>query len=786
VHQDLSSAGFGQPWGHTRSYSNRLSANPGNSGIAGASWFVKELPQLVQVSSTTIVVMGVASQAVWFDDPGTGNYQARFFVLDTLTHDVANGEFVYVDRQGRQLVFNDFSGLNPAALQGQFVSFTDLYGQTTRVVYNTGNQIVSFTQQPVPPSSSSSSSSGSAGSPTVEYQYSYLSSGNNAGRLQAVTQLRGTVNLQRTQNTYYDSGQNYGSLGDLKSVVVQQFNGAGWDTLGTTYQRYYQSGDTKGFVHGLKYLVSPASYEQMLNAGITPETASDAVIATYADLYFEYDSGQRVTLMREANTYTWTFAYTASANANGYNNWKMKTVETLPDGNQNLVFTNYAGQVMLKVFQSGTSKWYEYYQYDSQGRTILFAESSAVASYSEGAPGLVTLNGSTGLIHVYDYYTSTSATTTTPGGVAGYLQDTKVKQGGSGSAILLGAWQYIASEQIGNNTVYPLASETAYQSASGGGSSPTVTSYSYLWYAGTLQTQLRTTTLPVISSGQNGDGNPYTRQEYMDVYGQVTWQQDELGFLTRTQYDDASGAVLQTIQDVDTSLVSGAPLGWTTPAGGGLNLTTDNTLDNQGRITQTLGPAHAVSLSGVSVTIRRASWAVYQDVLGQEWRGAGYRNQTSGNYTLINPVQITVSDGVGRVTDQITAVRSSATGPLSASDSFPRSSWVRWTHNQYTVGGILAYQQVYFLIPASGPGTGGTNYNETDYLYDAMKRAVRVQAPGGTITWYVFSPQGDLLQTWMGTNDTGASIGNPGGSGAPNIKGCIAAERSGASKYALG
>ena len=58
-----------------------------------------------------------------------------------------------------------------------------------------------------------------------------------------------------------------------------------------------------------------------------------------------------------------------------------------------------------------------------------------------------------------------------------------------------------------------------------------------------------------------------------------------------------TGAMTQRIDDVDTSLVS-APAGWSTPSGGGLHLITDYEHDDQGRITQTLGPSHTIDLQG--------------------------------------------------------------------------------------------------------------------------------------------------------------------------------------------
>ena len=50
-----------------------------------------------------------------------------------------------------------------------------------------------------------------------------------------------------------------------------------------------------------------------------------------------------------------------------------QAVETLPDGNQNIVYTNHYGEVMLRVYKDvasgNTWKWFT--QYDSSGRAIL-------------------------------------------------------------------------------------------------------------------------------------------------------------------------------------------------------------------------------------------------------------------------------------------------------------------------------------------------------------------------------------------------------------------------------
>jgi hypothetical protein len=63
----------------------------------------------------------------------------------------------------------------------------------------------------------------------------------------------------------------------------------------------------------------------------------------------------------------------------------------------------------------------------------------------------------------------------------------------------------------------------------------------------------------------------------------------------------------------------------------------------------------------------------------------------------------------------------------------------------------------------------GTNYDETDYGYDVMKRRNRTVSPGGTITDVVFEPRGLVIGTYIGTNDDGATENDPtGGGGDPD------------------
>src|SRR5262249_2028660 len=66
-------------------------------------------------------------------------------------------------------------------------------------------------------------------------------------------------------------------------------------------------------------------------------------------------------------------------------------------------------------------------------------------------------------------------------------------------------------------------------------------SYSYTWFSGTTQMQSVTTTLPVVTSAENGPGVADTNTTYFDVYGRTIWQKDGDGFIKYTAYDQATG-----------------------------------------------------------------------------------------------------------------------------------------------------------------------------------------------------------------------------------------------------
>ena len=92
---------------------------------------------------------------------------------------------------------------------------------------------------------------------------------------------------------------------------------------------------------------------------------------------------------------------------------------------------------------------------------------------------------------------------------------------------------------------------------------------------------------------------------------------------------------------------------------------------------------------------------------------------------------------------------------------------MRWARNNYQNSLALANRQEYFLIPSTGYGSKGVNYNQSDYAYDIMRRQNRELSPVGTITRTVYHARGWVLEKWIGTNDNGATNTDPSGAGAP-------------------
>jgi RHS repeat-associated protein len=751
---DLGSGGFDRNWGQTRIWSNGIKAK----NLNGDNTTISQIPYLTQPTSSTVAVVTSAINIRNYDLVGS-NYVPREFVQDTLVHTTSPAEFVFTDTAGDQIHFYDFSTSLPANQRGMFKSLSDPDGNATSVTSWTGDGKPAEVQR----------STTSGGVTTTEsFLYTYITSGTNAGKMSNVT-LRRQVNggawttVRQAAYAYYDGTQSHGNGGDLMTVTVEDGSG---NALDTSYYRYY-TGESGGPVEGLKYFLGPQSYARLVAAlGTNLSSLTDTQVAPYADASYQYNSSAQVTqaVIQGAGCSscgtgqgTFTYSYSASSFTNGYNSWKHKTVETLPDGNQNIVYTNYVGEVMLKVYHDLTSgsNWETFYKFDGSGRIILKANPSALTGYDDTKADLLNsqsgnyqyMSDNSGLVEVTDYGTSTTATSSSAGDVLGYYKDTKLQQGELGSPMLQRTDQYF-SQTANGVTVYPMATRTVYRNTDG--TSAETTSFSYTWFAGTVQQQSVAVSLPVVSAAQNGPGTADVQTTFFDTYARPIWTKDGDGFINYTAYDPATSGITKKIVDVDTTRTGdfqNLPSGWSTPSGGGLHLITQMVVDGLGRTTQLTDPNgnvtytvyldtnHEVRVYPGWQTATNTTTGPTQDY--REDRGHSPSYLESLTMSATPHVTNGAPDGTEVISNVQTLSRQyfSAAGQMTRADAYFNLSGVTWSTSLYI-------------------GTQNTNYYTKLYDYDERGRLNRTQLPTGTVNRTVYDGLSRIVSTWVGTNDT--------------------------------
>ncbi|HEV2946859.1 MAG TPA: hypothetical protein VGX70_05755, partial [Gemmataceae bacterium] len=313
---DLESDGFGQAWGQTRSWTNAINAFP-TASLNGPGWMITQLPYLLATNSgNTLVLLTNGVNYRYFDFLG-GNWVERFYGEEQLVTGSPH-EYVFTDTAGDQMHFSDFSQSVPANQQGQLKSWVDPDGNTTSVISRTADGRPTEVQRSVTVGSTTT---------TESLLYSY----NTSSTLSSVV-LRRQVNggswtiIRQVVYTYYAAGESHGNTSDLKLAVIEDASG---NALDTKYYRYYVNEST-GYTGGLKYVFNAQSYARLVAAlGTNVGSLSDTQVAPYADNYFEFDSGQRVTKETvqgegcsscSGGQGTYTYSYTTSSfTPNAYN-----------------------------------------------------------------------------------------------------------------------------------------------------------------------------------------------------------------------------------------------------------------------------------------------------------------------------------------------------------------------------------------------------------------------------------------------------------------------------------
>ena len=159
-----------------------------------------------------------------------------------------------------------------------------------------------------------------------------------------------------------------------------------------------------------------------------------------------------------------------------------------------------------------------------------------------------TVNSSAGVVHYYEYGTTY--------GDGKQVTGVQVRQGaGTGSRYYLSATNW--GKEAGDDEPAHLPLYTyEYPSATTtrGDSSRLTTTFTYdFWDGNDTQLKMVTTSLPSISTGENGSGTATTTEVYYDKLGRLRWTKDGEGFINYSAHHPDTGGVAYVSIDVDPS-----------------------------------------------------------------------------------------------------------------------------------------------------------------------------------------------------------------------------------------
>jgi RHS repeat-associated protein len=310
------------------------------------------------------------------------------------------------------------------------------------------------------------------------------------------------------------------------------------------------------------------------------------------------------------------------------------------------------------------------------------------------------------------------------------------------------AFDYI-KRTPGSTDFFFTSSATQYRNDNGTGAQ--TVSYTYTWKSGTAQAESITTTLPTVTTAQNGPNSATTATSVYDGFGRPIWMKDQAGFIRYVEYDTLTGAILKDIVDVDTTQTgtfANLPSGWSTPSGGGLHLTTTYEVDSLGRATKVTHP------NG------RVDYTVYKDADLEVRRYSGW---DSTNNVATGPTVVTREDRVGGYTETLTmsAAPNVSSGRPTGTEAI--GSLQSLSRSYRNAAGQTTHTDAYFDLSglsystSTTLGTENTHFYRTEYQYDTTGAVKRVETPLGTITRTVRDGIGRVVSEWVGTDDTPSS-----------------------------
>ena len=289
------------------------------------------------------------------------------------------------------------------------------------------------------------------------------------------------------------------------------------------------------------------------------------------------------------------------------------------------------------------------------------------------------------------------------------------------------------------------------------------TEYAYD-YRGAYDVATATTILPQVTTAQNGSNlTQVATQQWYDSKGRLRWTQDAEGTVTYYSYHPDMDVMTYMMVDVDTddlpAEITNGSSHWVAWSGNppfsqtaeSLELVTKYEYDDLGQRTKEVGPAGMTTY-----TIYKANETrVYP----------GWYDSGGSDYKTYLPVQVTVTDGGGTLTESYSfdsdaddVELDDSGGAPTGSDTLPgtpRNAYTSWSKQEYNSKGQLVKAHRYY-------DCAGSEYLTTEYKYNARGQQERVIAPDDSIAWTEYDNLGRPVQTWIGTDDDDGETGDPG------------------------
>jgi len=225
----------------------------------------------------------------------------------------------------------------------------------------------------------------------------------------------------------------------------------------------------------------------------------------------------------------------------------------------------------------------------------------------------------------------------------------------------------------------------------------------------------------------------------------TVWTKDAAGYVSYMAYDLATGAVIKTIADVDTTQTgtfANLPSGWSTPGGGGLHITSTLEGDNLGRPTKSTDPNGNIS------------YVIYDDASHETRIYAGW----TGSATT-GPTVVVREDRARGYSETLTMTATPTTSGSRPTGAESISGVQTLSRQVVSAGGQVVESRRYFDLTSLSYtdslalGASGTNYYSTDIAYSNRGWQNKVVTPTGTIYRTEYDGLGRVVSQWVGTDD---------------------------------